>query len=229
MGTGVSRVSADTRRVSPGYSSGVRSLDRRVTMKRLARRVLDRARGDLNIDRLVAQGLSLGRDVFVARGAYLDPGRPWLISIDDGSVVGPFAVILVHDAAMRIQLGYTRVAAVSIGKRVFIGAGAVVLPGSQIGDDSVIGAGALVHGKIPPRSIVVGTRSTVIKDVDSMLEFHRQAIASSQTWPLEGWTIDSGITSGQKRAQQQALANGDSGYMIRRRRARADSVRDAGL
>src|SRR5437764_5772991 len=63
-------------------------------IRRMARRALDRLRGGLNIDRLVAEGLELGRDVSIARNVYLDPGRPWLISIGDGSVLAPFVVVL---------------------------------------------------------------------------------------------------------------------------------------
>jgi maltose O-acetyltransferase len=178
-----------------------------------ARRVVNRLRGRLVVDRLVADGLKLGRNVFIAPTVYLDPGRPWLISIGDDCVIAPNAVILVHDASMRIQVGYARIAPVEIGRRVFIGYNAIILPGSRIGDDCVIGAGAVVHGEIPPRSLVVSERSMVIQDIDPFLERHREAIANSPTWPPEGWTRYSGITEEGKRAQQEALANGASGYL----------------
>lgn len=191
-------------------------------IKDIVRRGLDRLRGDVSVARLVAAGLDLGRDVFIARGAYLDRGRPWLISIGDESVIAPFAVVLAHDASMRIQLGYARLAPVVIGKRVFIGYGAIVLPGSRIGDDSIVGAGAIVHGEVPPRSLVVGDRSMVIEDIDPILDRHRQAIAQSPTWPPEGWTRYSGITEAGKRAQQEALADGGSGYLGARTRRRPE-------
>jgi maltose O-acetyltransferase len=190
-------------------------------VKGITRRALERLRGETTVDRLIADGLELGSNVFIARNAYLDPGRPWLISIGDDSVVAPFAVILVHDASMRIQLGYARVAPVVIGRRVFIGANATVLPGSQIGDDSVVGAGAIVHGEVPPRSLVVGERSMAIKDLDPFLERHRKAISSSPTWSPEGWTRYTGITNTGKRAQREALANGTSGYLLARDAPRA--------
>ena len=44
------------------------------TLERMIRRVLQRLRGEQNIDRLVAAGLELGSGTFIARGAYLDPG-----------------------------------------------------------------------------------------------------------------------------------------------------------
>lgn len=196
-------------------------------LKGIAGRTLEWLRGDVTVDRLVADGLQLGRNVSIGRGVYLDHGRPWLISIGDDSVVSMSAVIFAHDPSMRIQLGYTRVAPVVIGSRVFIGCNAIVLPGSRIGDDSIVGAGAIVQGEIPPRSLVVTERSMVIRDVDPMLDRHRQAIADSPTWPPEGWTRWTGITDAGKRAQQEALATGGSGYLLARDRQGREAPLDS--
>jgi hypothetical protein len=38
-------------------------------------RVIQRVRGELNVDHLAAEGLQIGRGTFVARDAYLDPGH----------------------------------------------------------------------------------------------------------------------------------------------------------
>jgi probable biosynthetic protein (TIGR04098 family) len=46
-----------------------------------------------------------------------------------------------------------------IGRDVWIGAGAIVLPGTQIGDGAVIGAGAVVRGRIEPGAIVTAPDS----------------------------------------------------------------------
>ncbi|QDV66349.1 Galactoside O-acetyltransferase [Rosistilla carotiformis] len=56
---------------------------------------------------------------------------------------------------------------VVIGDRVTIGVNAVILPrpyrGLTIGDDAVIGAGAVVTGDVPPRAIVVGVPGRVVR------------------------------------------------------------------
>ena len=52
---------------------------------------------------------------------------------------------------------------VNIGNHVWIGAKAIILPGITIGDDSIIGAGAVVTKSIPPFSIAVGNPAKVIK------------------------------------------------------------------
>ena len=46
---------------------------------------------------------------------------------------------------------------IHIGKRCWIGAGAVILPGITIGDDTVIGAGSVVTKDIPANVVAVGT------------------------------------------------------------------------
>ncbi|WP_395743769.1 acyltransferase [Prosthecobacter sp.] len=55
---------------------------------------------------------------------------------------------------------------VTVGKNVWIGARAMILPGSTIGDHSIIAAGAIVRGAIPPRSIAAGIPAKVIKTFD---------------------------------------------------------------
>jgi maltose O-acetyltransferase len=190
-----------------------RWLAARETLERLTLRALQRLRGELNVDRLVAQGLEVGRGTFVARNVYLDPGHPWLITIGGDSGLSPGVIVMVHDASMKRLAGYTRIARVVIGDRVFVGAGAIILPGSRIGDDSVVGAGAVVRGDVPPGSLVVGNPAKVVSDVASVAEWHRQAATHGPVWPHEGWTIGRGITDARKRAQREALADGISGYL----------------
>jgi acetyltransferase-like isoleucine patch superfamily enzyme len=50
----------------------------------------------------------------------------------------------------------------SIGNDVWIGVNAIILSGLQIGDGSVIGAGAVVTKDVPPYAIVGGTPAKVI-------------------------------------------------------------------
>ncbi|EMI21901.1 serine O-acetyltransferase [Rhodopirellula maiorica SM1] len=56
---------------------------------------------------------------------------------------------------------------VVIGDRVTIGVNAVIMPrpyrGLSIGDDAVIGAGAVVTGDVPPRAVVVGVPGRVLR------------------------------------------------------------------
>jgi maltose O-acetyltransferase len=52
---------------------------------------------------------------------------------------------------------------ISIGRNVWIGAGAIVGPGVTIGDDSVIGAGSVVLDDVPPRVVAAGVPCRVLR------------------------------------------------------------------
>ena len=60
---------------------------------------------------------------------------------------------------------------VKIDNGVWIGGGAIILPGITIGENSVIGAGSVVTHCIPANSVAVGNPCRVIRHIDN--EDHR--------------------------------------------------------
>ena len=54
---------------------------------------------------------------------------------------------------------------VHIGQNVWIGAGAVILPGVTIGDNSVIGAGGVVTKDIPADVVAAGNPCRVLREI----------------------------------------------------------------
>jgi maltose O-acetyltransferase len=178
----------------------------------LRRQLLDKLRGTPSRRMLVKRGLKLGREVFLGEGVYIDPGHCWLIEIGDASVISLKTVILAHDASSFGQLGFSRVARVCIGKGVFIGCGAVILPGVRIGDGAVVGAGAVVTADVPPRALVAGNPARLVRTVDEFIGKRAQAMQTRPCWPLEHWTLAGGITEADKRIQWEALGDGD-GYV----------------
>ncbi|WP_308189864.1 DapH/DapD/GlmU-related protein [Nostoc sp. XA010] len=61
------------------------------------------------------------------------------------------------------SLGITK--PVTIGRNVWIGTGAIILPGVTIGDYSVVGAGAVVTKSIPAMQVFVGNPAKFLKEV----------------------------------------------------------------
>ncbi|ABV86835.1 acyltransferase [Shewanella pealeana] len=57
-------------------------------------------------------------------------------------------------------------ASVVIGNNVWVGANSMILAGSSIGDNSVIAAGSIVVGEIPPNCLAAGTPAKVIKSLN---------------------------------------------------------------
>ena len=53
---------------------------------------------------------------------------------------------------------------IKIGNNVWIGYGVYIMPGVNIGDNSIIGAHAVVTKSIPPNSVAVGVPARVIKE-----------------------------------------------------------------
>lgn len=52
---------------------------------------------------------------------------------------------------------------ITLGDDVWVGAGAIILPGVEIGNGAVIGAGSIVTKNIPPNSVCVGNPAKVIR------------------------------------------------------------------
>jgi len=55
---------------------------------------------------------------------------------------------------------------IRIGSGVWIGGGAIVLPGVTIGDGCVIGAGSVVTRDLPPFSLAVGNPARVVRTLE---------------------------------------------------------------
>jgi acetyltransferase-like isoleucine patch superfamily enzyme len=175
-------------------------------------RMLDRARGEPNIAKLVADGMELGEHTHIAHPIYFDRLFPWLITIEDHVTLSPYVAVITHDASLQHYTGQTRIGRVIIRERVQVGVGAVLLPGAIIGEDSVIGANAVVSREVPAGSMVVGNPAEV-SPLKPVVGFQRASAKRAPTWPHDGWTNASGITEERKREQRQALDGGGSGFV----------------
>lgn len=87
------------------------------------------------------------------------------VSIGDKTQIGPGVQILTADhprdpaeRASGLEFGRP----VSIGRNVWIGAGALILPGVTVGDDALIGAGSVVTRDVPAAARVAGNPARVM-------------------------------------------------------------------
>lgn len=91
------------------------------------------------------------------------------VSIGDDVLLGPAVQIytVTHplNAAAR-KTGLEQGKPVRIGNSVWVGGGAIILPGVTIGEGAVIAAGAVVTKEVPAYSLVAGNPATVIRKTD---------------------------------------------------------------
>ncbi|KQQ42951.1 acyltransferase [Nocardioides sp. Leaf307] len=127
-------------------------------------------------------GMTIGSRVAAMNGVHLDPGRPWLLTIGDDVAFSLDVVVLTHDASMLRHTGYARIAPVSIGSRVFVGAHAVILPGVTIGDDVVVAAGAVVTSDVAPGTVVGGVPARPLATLADWVARHRASIDQGPVW-----------------------------------------------
>lgn len=112
------------------------------------------------------KNITIGKNVFINSGCHFqDQGG---VTIEDGCLIGAqveFATINHgQDPAHRTDNHF---APIHLGKRVWIGSHATILPGVTIGDNSIVAAGAVVTKEVPPNVIVAGVPARIIKSIES--------------------------------------------------------------
>ena len=89
------------------------------------------------------------------------------VSIGDFTLFGPAVQIYTpmhpFNARLRRQQEFGK--AVEIGSDVWVGGGAIVLPGVRIGSESVIGAGSVVTRDVPERVFAAGNPCRVVREI----------------------------------------------------------------
>lgn len=160
-------------------------------------RIKDALRGEQNLDKFIKRGLRVGKNFHRMGGVVIDPSHCWHITIGDDVTLAPRVHILAHDASTKVHLGYTKVANVRIGNRVFIGASSIIMPGVTVGDDVIIGAGSIVTKDIPSGSVAVGAPACVICSLKDYLEKEKAAMNDDNCFGEE-YTVRGGISAEKK-------------------------------
>ena len=113
-----------------------------------------------------------GRHVHFGKGVYANYGLTLVddthIYVGDYTMFGPHVTVATAGHPILPELrekGYQYNAPVRIGRRCWIGAGALIMPGVTIGDDTVIGAGSVVTKDIPAGVVAVGNPCRVLREV----------------------------------------------------------------
>jgi carbonic anhydrase/acetyltransferase-like protein (isoleucine patch superfamily) len=126
---------------------------------------------DRRLRRVKAAGLQIADDCRLT-GWPEWGSEPYLISVGRRVTIAGGVAFLTHDGGtwvFRDRPGYegvVRYGRITIHDGCFIGYGAILLPGIEIGPNSVVAAGAVVSRSVPPDSVAAGVPATVIMSVD---------------------------------------------------------------
>jgi len=97
-------------------------------------------------------GVTVGEGVAWGLESTPDVFWPELITVEDDAIIGYDATLLCHEF---LQDEY-RTGEVVVGERAMVGAGAIVLPGVEIGADAQVAANSLVVADVAPGTTVAG-------------------------------------------------------------------------
>lgn len=114
-----------------------------------------------------------GKPNYISSKIWFDGHDYSLITLGDGCTISSNIRVLTHDWAAHTLLsghGYSgaspvgRILPVRIGAHSFVGTGSIVMPGTDLGEFSVVAAGTVVRGTIPAYSLVVGSPGEIVGD-----------------------------------------------------------------
>ena len=110
------------------------------------------------------KNITIGKNVFInACCRFQDQGG---ITIGDNTLIGHNTTIITlnHDLSPNFRANITPKPVV-IGQKVWIGSDCTILPGVEIGDGAIIGAGSVVTKSVPENVVVAGNPAVIIKEI----------------------------------------------------------------
>jgi acetyltransferase-like isoleucine patch superfamily enzyme len=109
--------------------------------------------------------IKLGKNVFINHAcSFLDLGG---IVIEDDVLIGPKVNLITENHPVEpSQRKMLDLRSILVKRNAWIGAGATILPGVTIGENSIVAAGAVVNKDVPANTIVGGIPAKILKTID---------------------------------------------------------------
>lgn len=148
------------------------------------RRLLDMDQHHV-INNLKKKGLKVGSNFHIQQGCIIDGSHCNHITIGNDVSFAPNVHILAHDASTWWFLEHTRVMNTTIGNKVFIGAGSIVMPGVTIGNEVIIGAGSVITKSIPDNCVYAGNPAKFMLHTNEYIDRERAKMNAENTFESE--------------------------------------------
>lgn len=133
--------------------------------------------------------ISLGNYILISPGTSIRSAES--IDIGDSTMIASDVVITDSDwHGIYDRTDYVATPKpVKIHKNVWIGERSIILKGTQIGENSIIGAGSVVHGYIPPNSVYAGNPAKEVKKLDEGSFVTREELFNDSSTYLQDLNI----------------------------------------
>ena len=130
-------------------------------------------------------GINIPEDYYEGGHGFIHPSVVFdgndfsLISVGKNTTVSVDVMFLTHDYSISKGLKYIGadhsgrfLRKISVGDNCFIGMRSILLPGTTIGNNVIIGAGSVVRGKVPDGVIVTGNPARIVCTTKEWAERH---------------------------------------------------------
>jgi maltose O-acetyltransferase len=109
------------------------------------------------LHRLRRSGADIGSNVFWGQDVKVELENAHLLKIEAGVTVSAHCSFILHDSSLHNVAGFDLLyGRIILKKNSYIGAHTVLLPGTEVGTGSIVGATALVKGRLKAHSVYIG-------------------------------------------------------------------------
>ena len=102
------------------------------------------------------------------------------IEIGDDTIIASGVKLISSNHDLQDYSKYTKNEPIRIGKRCWLGVNCIILPGVQLGDEVIVGAGAVVTKSFDSRSVIAGVPARTIKKLTHEGQIHILIKAESE-------------------------------------------------
>lgn len=132
------------------------------------------------------QGLKCGGGCEIYSSASFG-SEPYLIALGNHVRVNHGVKFITHDGGVWVLRALTEdwkdidlFGKIKVGNNVHIGTDATIMPGVTIGDNCIIGCGAIVTRDMPNNSVAVGVPARVVESLDVYIDKHKNTFCHTK-------------------------------------------------